>query len=129
MAHYYRSICFPSYINEYYSLTQLIDGNITWSEEAGNTLAPTDISTGDMHGCLAKAEALQGPVIEGFKTKGVDARQLPIPILRELNRIADDVMAEEALRDSDFRVIRDSQIKFRESYAVWKRLAYLPRDF
>ena len=78
---------------------------------------------------LARAEALQGPVIAGFPAKGVEAIRLPLPILRELNRVTDEVMVEEARNDEDFRTIRASQQNFRRVYAQWKKLAYLPRDF
>ncbi|MCH2388805.1 MAG: hypothetical protein MK240_11445, partial [Opitutales bacterium] len=105
-------------------------GSDTWDSLTAIEQSLLDIvCTAGVTRNLAKAEALQGPVIEGFKSKGVEARELPIPILREMNRISDDVINEEPLRDSDFRVIHESQKKFRESYAVWKRLAYLPRDF
>ena len=78
---------------------------------------------------LARAEALQGPVIAAFPAKGVKAIRLPLPILRELNRVTDEVMAEEARNNEDFRTIRASQQNFRKVYARWKKLAYLPRDF
>lgn len=78
---------------------------------------------------LAKAEAIQGPILAGFPAKGVTAIRLPIPILRELNKVADEVMAEEAARDEDFRIIHESQLEFRATYEQWKKLAYLPRDF
>ena len=120
---------FPGW-HQTYTSAHLVIGSDTWDSLTAIEQSLLDIvCTAGVTRNLAKAEALQGPVIEGFKTKGVEARELPIPILRELNRIADDVMNEEALRDSDFRVIHESQKKFRESYAVWKRLAYLPRDF
>ena len=78
---------------------------------------------------LAKAEAVQGPIIANFANKGVTANYLPIDVLRELNRISDEVMAEEAANDEDFRRIYESQTAFRADYAHWKKLAYLPRDF
>lgn len=78
---------------------------------------------------LAKSEAKQGPVLAGFAAKGVTAVRLPLPILRELQAVADEVLAEEAANDDDFRRIHDSQRAFREQYATWKRFAYLPRDF
>ena len=78
---------------------------------------------------LAKAEALQGGVLAGFPDKGVTAVRLPLPILRELERVTAQVMAEEAARDEDFRAIHASQRAFRDQYALWKRFAYLPRDF
>ena len=78
---------------------------------------------------LADSEATQGPVLAGFPSRGVSAIRLPDPILRELNKVADAVLAEEAANDEDFRIIHASQRKFRDEYALWKRFAYLPRDF
>ena len=78
---------------------------------------------------FAKAEAVQGPVIASFPSKGVKANKLPLPILRELERITEEVLTEEASKDDDFRIIHESQRAFRADYAHWKELAYLPRDF
>jgi TRAP-type mannitol/chloroaromatic compound transport system substrate-binding protein len=78
---------------------------------------------------LAQAEALQGEVIAGFPAIGVQAERLPEPLLRELNRVADAVIAEEAAKDADFAEILQSQQTFRSNYRYWKSLAYLPRDF
>ena len=78
---------------------------------------------------LAQAEALQGDVIAGFKDIGVSAEILPEALLRELNRVADEILDEEAAKDKDFAEILASQRAFRNSYAQWKSRAYLPRDF
>jgi len=78
---------------------------------------------------LARSEALQGEVIAGFPEIGVSAERLPEPLLRELNRVADAVIAEEAAKDADFAEILESQQRFRSNYQYWKSLAYLPRDF
>ena len=78
---------------------------------------------------LAKAEAVQGPIIAGFTEKGVTANYLPEDVLRELNRLSDEVMAEESANDADFKRIYESQNAFRADYAHWKKFAYLPRDF
>ena len=78
---------------------------------------------------LAKAEAVQGPIIAGFAEKGVTANYLPEDVLRELNRLSDEVMAEESANDADFKRIYESQNAFRADYAHWKKFAYLPRDF
>ena len=78
---------------------------------------------------LAKAEAVQGPIIAGFAEKGVTANYLPEDVLRELNRLSDEVMAEESANDVDFQRIFESQNTFRANYAHWKKFAYLPRDF
>ena len=78
---------------------------------------------------LAQAEALQGEVIQGFAENGVSAEILPEALLRELNRVSDQILEEEAAKDADFAEILASQRAFREQYAEWKSRAYLPRDF
>lgn len=78
---------------------------------------------------LAQAEATQGAVIAGFEDIGVIAGILPEPLLRELQRVSEEVLEEEAARDADFALILASQRAFRAEYAQWKSRAYLPRDF
>ena len=78
---------------------------------------------------LANSEASQGSIIAGFPEIGVSAEVLPQPILRELQKVAEEVIAEEAAKDADFAEILESQSAFRENYAHWKSRAYLPRDF
>ena len=78
---------------------------------------------------LAKAEAVQGPIIAQFPNRGVTATYLPEDVLRELQKITEEVMAEESENDPDFMRIYESQQAFRASYEHWKQLAYLPRNF
>lgn len=78
---------------------------------------------------LANGEAIQGPVIESFQRRGVKAEQLPEPLLRQLRDVAEQVLDDEAAANEEFARILASQRAFRDSYEVWKRLAYLPRDF
>ena len=76
---------------------------------------------------LAQAEALQGEIVR-VADIGVSAEILPEPLLRELNKVSDQVLQEEANR-ADFAEILASQRAFRSQYAQWKSRAYLPRDF
>jgi TRAP-type mannitol/chloroaromatic compound transport system substrate-binding protein len=78
---------------------------------------------------LARSEGLQGPVMRDFAAAGVKVETLPMDVLRELERITDDVLAEEAAANEDFATILESQQRFRADYAHWKSRAYLPRDF
>lgn len=78
---------------------------------------------------LAKSEATQGAIIAGFPAVGVSARTLPDDVLRELERITNEVLDSEAARDPHFSRILASQREFRAEYAHWKARAYLPRDF
>lgn len=78
---------------------------------------------------LSKSEAVEGDIIAGFPAIGVSAETLPMDVLRELERITNRVLDEEAAKDPHFAEILSSQRHFRESYAHWKSRAYLPRDF
>ena len=78
---------------------------------------------------LSNSEATQGAIIAGFPDIGVSAETLPMPILRELEAVAREVIEEEAAADEDFANILKSQREFRANYSHWKSRAYLPRDF
>lgn len=78
---------------------------------------------------LTRGEQAQGPVISAFQARGVQARRLPEPVLRELQRVTNEVLEAEAARDADFRRVLESQNAFRTAYQPWRQLGYLPRDF
>lgn len=78
---------------------------------------------------LARAEALQGDVIEQFKASGIVSGVLPDPVLERLREATQEVLREEARADPMFAKILESQQAFSQKYETWKRLGYLPRDF
>lgn len=78
---------------------------------------------------LAASEAWQGEIIRGFPDIGVSAQYLPVEVLEELQRVAAEVLAEEAANDADFARVYESQREFMQNYQHWKQLGYLPRDF
>lgn len=78
---------------------------------------------------LSKAEAHQGPIIAGFKEKGITPAILPQDILKELEKVTTQVLEEQAAQDEMFAKILESQKEFRKTYDLWKRYGYLPRDF
>jgi len=78
---------------------------------------------------LSRGEALQGKVMAGFAAKGVTAKKFPRAILEELRDVTEQVLTEEAEKDSDFARIWTSQKAFLKTYRLWKDHAYLPRDF
>ena len=113
-----------------YTAAHLVVNIAHWQSLTQSEQAIIDIAcTGGVTRNLANSEAKQGPILASFPGKGVTPIILPEPILRQLNEVADAVMAEEAANDEDFRVIHESQLAFRKQYAEWKRFAYLPRDF
>ncbi len=78
---------------------------------------------------LAAAEAHQGTVLEDFAEIGVSAETFSPQLLFELRKVSNEVLNDEAERDSNFAEILKSQRDFRRTYAQWKSRAYLPRAF
>ncbi len=76
---------------------------------------------------VAKAEALQGPVMQGFEAKGVSARTLSAELLQGLKTLTEEVLEEEAAANPDFARVLRSQQEFRKSHQIWLDKAYLPR--
>ncbi|MCZ6618472.1 MAG: TRAP transporter substrate-binding protein [Gammaproteobacteria bacterium] len=110
--------------------THLLVNIETWHNMAGADQKLLEaVCTAGVIRNLSNAEASQGAVIAGFPDIGVSAETLPDEVLRELQRVTEIVLAEEAAKDESFREILESQKAFRATYAHWKSRAYLPRDF
>ncbi|MDP7027533.1 MAG: dockerin type I domain-containing protein, partial [Candidatus Marinimicrobia bacterium] len=58
-----EDITITATVNEYYSLTQLIDAASFTVNSSNNSVEPTDISTGDLLGCLAAGEAVESMLV------------------------------------------------------------------
>ena len=102
----------------------------SWESLAESQKAILDTScTAAVVNSLAKGEALQGGVLDGFVEKDVKTRSLPEPILRELARVTDEVLARQSESSPQFARVLASQRAFSKRYATWKRLGFLPRDF
>jgi TRAP-type mannitol/chloroaromatic compound transport system substrate-binding protein len=79
---------------------------------------------------IAKAEALQGPVLTKFTEEhGVTAVRIPDEVLRALQDATVKVLAREAEKDAMFKKVLDSQVAFQKQHKPWKELGYLPRDW
>jgi TRAP-type mannitol/chloroaromatic compound transport system substrate-binding protein len=78
---------------------------------------------------IAKAEALQGPVLARFRDEGVTEVTLPDDVLQALQKATFEVMAEESAADADFKRVYESQLEFQKQHKPWKQLGYLPRDW
>ncbi|XKE45874.1 TRAP transporter substrate-binding protein [Halomonas organivorans] len=77
---------------------------------------------------LAEGEYKNGAVLAGFQEQGVNAQQIPMEVLEELKAVTNEVLAEEAANDEDFRRVYESQQAFQETYSVWDSRAYLPAE-
>ena len=74
---------------------------------------------------LAEGEYKNGAVLAGFQAEGVHANQIPDDILKQLKAVTEEVLAEEAANDEDFKRVYESQQEFQKTYAVWDSRAYL----
>jgi TRAP-type mannitol/chloroaromatic compound transport system substrate-binding protein len=102
----------------------------SWSELTDPQRAVLETScTAGIARNLARGEAIQGKALRAFRQRGVTLASLPDDILRELQRVTDLVLEEQAQRDEGFRRVLASQRAFSAEYASWKSLGFLPRDF
>lgn len=120
---------FPGW-HQTYTAFHLIINKSTWDGLADDTKAILDTAcAATVIRSLSRGEAIQGDVIRGFEEKGVKVHKFSNEILAELQTLTEEVMAEQAQADDDFKKVYDSQEAFVKSYQTWKNLAYLPRDF
>ncbi|AKH21848.1 TRAP transporter substrate-binding protein [Sedimenticola thiotaurini] len=120
---------FPGWHQTYTAFHLLVNRGV-WEklEDSNRALIDMACTAGVMRN-LSKGEAIQGKIIDNFKASGVTATRLPEDLLRELQKVTQQVMQEESGKDALFKKVYDSQEAFSEGYKSWKSLGYLPRDF
>lgn len=97
-----------------------------------NDTTQSMIETSCMAGTLyamARAEALQGAVLNSFADKGVTAKRLPEDVLQTFRDATAVVMARESAADPMFAKIYGAMMDFKAENAQWHALGYLPRDW
>ncbi len=108
----------------------LVVNRAAWDELAASQRAAVETTcTAGVIQNLAKGEAIQGRAIKSLREQGAITRMLPLPVLRELERISGEVLAEQEAKDVMFARVLASQRAFAAEYREWKRLGFLPRDF
>ena len=78
---------------------------------------------------MARAEALQGAVLNSFAEKGVSAERLPEEVLQKFRDATETVMIRESENNPQFSKIYKSMKDFQAQNAEWHSLGYLPRDW
>jgi len=76
---------------------------------------------------LARAEAIQGPVLASYDARGVHLGKLPDELLAQLRATTDEILEAEAAADADFARVLASQRAFDAAHARWQALAYPER--
>lgn len=101
-----------------------------WNRLKPATQAMIEMScTAGVAMALAKAEALQGAMLEKFEKDGVNARKVSPELLAAFKKASDEVLAEEAAKDPMFKKVLDSMVAFQRQNAKWHEFGFLPRDF
>ncbi|MCS6779152.1 MAG: TRAP transporter substrate-binding protein [Geminicoccaceae bacterium] len=77
---------------------------------------------------IAKAEALQGPMLSKFEKEGVKLVRWSEEMLAAFKKATEEVMAEEAAKDPLFKKVYESQTAFQSAHAPWRRYGFLPRS-
>lgn len=120
---------FPGW-HQTFTAFHLVVNRDVWSGTSVNDQALIEMAcTAGVTRNLARSEGMQGAVIEGFPAKGVTPIKFSNDILRQLQQITLEVLADEARKDPDFDRIYKSQLAFLKTYKSWKDLAFLDRDF
>jgi TRAP-type mannitol/chloroaromatic compound transport system substrate-binding protein len=73
---------------------------------------------------LARAEAIQGAVLDDLAERGIETRLLPADVLTALRSASLEVLDEQARLDPDFARVLEAQRAFSAEYARWRALAY-----
>jgi len=74
---------------------------------------------------LALAEASQFKALHELRTKGVQLHRWPQEMLAAFEAAWQEVAAEQAAQDADFKRAWESLQAFRANYKIWKDLGYL----
>lgn len=119
---------YPGWHQTFTASYMLINGD-QWKKasEGQKALIQTACKAATLQG-LNEGEWANPDVVAGFADKGVNAAQIPLPILKKLQDISNEVLAEEAAKDPDFKRVFESQQEFQKKYARYEKLAYLPGE-
>ncbi len=119
---------FPGWHQPFTAQYMLINGD-AWkaASAAQKALVETACTAGTLMG-LAEGEYKNGPVLTKLKKEGINVGQIPMPILKQLKEVTNEVLAEQAAADADFKMVLESQQAFQKDYVIWDENAYLPTE-
>ena len=119
--HYY----FPGW-HQQATLFELMMNMDKWNALSDVQKAQIEVACGDnFREGLAEGEAIQGKALATLKEKGVTIHRWPPEILDTFNSAWNEVAAELAAEDANFKRTWESLQAFRAEYAIWKELGYL----
>ena len=119
---------FPGWHQPFTAQYMLINGD-EWKKatKAQKALVEATCTAAVIRG-LAEGEYKNGAVLASLEKEGINIGQIPMDILKELRKVTDEVLAEEAANDADFKRVLESQQAFQKDYNIWDSRAYLPAE-
>lgn len=119
---------FPAW-HQPFTAQYILVNNEQWADldDAQKALVETTCTAATMMG-LAEGEYKNGKVLAEFQERGVQNDMIPMPVLKELKTVWEEVAQEEAGKDADFKRVYESQQEFLETYVIWDKRAYLPPE-
>ena len=119
---------FPGWHQPFTAQYMLINGD-AWkaASVSQKALVETACTAGTLMG-LAEGEYKNGAVLTKLKEEGINVGKIPMPILKQLKEVTNQVLAEQAAADADFKMVLESQQAFQKDYVIWDENAYLPTE-
>lgn len=98
-----------------------------WDALPDRYKAVIELACGDLiRDSIAEGEAAQWRALKEMQEKrGVQIRRWPPEILAAYEKAWNEVVAEEAAKNPNFRRVWESFAQFRRDYAIWRDIGYL----
>ena len=113
-----------------YTTSHLLINKGVWDGLNAQTQATIEMGcrSATLYG-FSKSEWAQPFALAEYEEEGVNAQVLPEAILRELETVTNEVLAEIASENEMFNRVLTSQREFMRAHHSWHSKGYLPRDF
>ena len=121
LRHYY----FPGW-QQQIQIVDLMLSQAKWNELPPQYKTMVNVACGDnIREALAVGEAAQPPALAELEAKGVKFERFPPELLTAFREAWDQVAADEAAKNENFKRVWESYTAFRDSYARWRKLSFL----
>jgi TRAP-type mannitol/chloroaromatic compound transport system substrate-binding protein len=109
------------------SIIDLFINQAKWDALADSQKAIIELACGDMiRQIMAEGEATQWKAIKEMRDEhGVQIKKWPPEILQAYQKAWNEVVADEAAANPNFKKVYDSYSAFRDNYGIWREYGYL----
>jgi TRAP-type mannitol/chloroaromatic compound transport system substrate-binding protein len=97
-----------------------------WDALSARHKAIIELACGDtISQAIAQGEAQQWKAMKEMQAQGVQIRKWPADIIATFEKTWNEVVAEEAGKNANFKKVWDSYTQFRKDYQLWREHGYL----